>query len=119
MFLGISDNNIYMLLLVPLTGGIQTFLRAVPGPGESAEARKLYSWKFNVISFYIMTVSHTYSHCKVFCPVGRALIFVKGCERSCCHMLVLIFGYAIFHLLCCCNDSEEKMCCVEFTEWIK
>lgn len=77
--------------------------------------------------FYISIMFLSYSHYKVFFPVGRALVFIEGCEGSGCHMFtdslfflnVGIFGYAIYPLLCCCNDSEEKMCCVEFTEWIK
>lgn len=58
------------------------------------------------------------SHCKVFCPIGRTLVFVEGCQGNGCHMLffliVGICGYTVFPRLCCCscNDSEEKKCAV-------
>lgn len=57
-----------------------------------------------------------FRHCKVFCPIGRALVFVEAYQGSGCHMFtdsmfflnVGFFGYAIFPLLYCCNNSEEK-----------
>lgn len=72
--------------------------------------------------FYKSITFLLHSYFKVFSPIGRALVFVEGCEGSGCHMFtdslfflnVGIFGSTIYLLFCCCKDSEEKMCCVEF-----
>lgn len=66
--------------------------------------------------FYKSITFLLHSYFKVFCPIGRALVFVEGCEGSGCHIFadslfflnVGIFGNTIYLLFCCCKDSEEK-----------
>lgn len=68
------------------------------------------------LSFYISIMFLLYSHCKVFCPIRSASVFVESCEGSRCprfidslfSLKVGMFGYTIFPLFCCCNHSEEK-----------
>lgn len=77
--------------------------------------------------FYKSITFLLHSYFKVFCPIGRALVFVEGCEGSGCHIFadslfflnVGIFGNTIYLLFCCCKDSEEKNAVLNFTEWIK
>lgn len=71
--------------------------------------------------FYISIMFILYSHCKVFCPIGRALVFVVViCSVIACFSLMWeSLDTLSFLFSAAAMTVKKKMCCVEFTEWIK